>query len=479
MRKEEARAASGDHALRQSRDALVAWERSARLAELKWRDVPLWRLTRNILVDEYLARQGVRDRSNHNRPGLRALVQLTAGIVISLAHLRRLRRRRILVLAFPRRRPEGAEWVDPFSDPLIEFMGESTVLSVEKPFVGVHCRPPRTRRIVYYDWIMAVGSAAAWAFGWTARLFARSTLDALADRVSLRLDVPVGKVRRIASRELVRFRVESSILRAAMRLIRPEVVLLTSRWVHLPAIHAARSVGAKVLELQHGVPNPLGYKYSTVTDPCLDPDLMLTFGEYWSRFDWGLPRDRVIAIGYRHIWQRRAMLARGPGEHDPGLPVMLVSQPEMSARLSAHFEAIAEANADVRFLLKLHPQDIHGWRRRYPVGLRSNVEVCDEPAGDIQAMFSKCSAVVGHNSTALFEASFFGLKVGILNWDGTNDCPALDYVGRYNLFELRDAAGLKAMLEAPVAETVAGNPFLADFDASRFGALTGTGAGGH
>jgi hypothetical protein len=264
-------------------------------------------------------------------------------------------------------------------------------------------------------------------------------------------------------------------MRAAMRVIRPEVVLLTSRWVHLPVIHAAKRSGARVAELQHGVPNLLGYKYSTVADAHVDPDWMLTFGEYWNDFDWGLPRDRVAAIGYRHLWQRRSALASRPGAPTAPLhDVMLVSQPEMSSRLAGRFEEIVDGNRDLRFLLKLHPQDIHGWAQRYPVGRRPNVVVCDSPSADILELFSKCRAVVGHNSTALFEASFFGLRVGILNWDGTNNCPALRYAGRYNLFELRSVAALRAMLSAPATRPETGNPFLADFDARRFAQLTGS-----
>ena len=466
----------GDLVMKQAREDLLAWERSERLAELRWRDVPLWRLIRNRIIGDYLERQGVRGRSNYNRPGFRAAAAFLVGMLVSVGHIFRLRRRRVLFIGFPRRRREGTVWVDPLSDPLIEVLGESDVLCIEKPFGGVHFRPPRTRHIVYYDWVTAVASAASFLFEWSGRRAARDALSALADSVSRRFDMQARDVRRMTSRALVQFRVEAALMRAALSLIKPEVVLLTSRTIHFPIIYASKCSGARVLELQHGVPNTLGYKCVTVWDPHLDPDWMLTFGTYWNERDWGLPRDRIQAIGYRHIWQSRAALMSR--RSDRGDAVMLLSQPEMSARLANAFWKIAAANDDVQFLLKLHPQDIADWQRRYPVGLRTNVRVCNDPAADLYGLFSECCAVVGHNSTALFEASFFGLKVGILNFDGTNECPALEHIGRFNLFELREPRSLAAMLAAPIDDGVPDTPFLADFDARQFERLVGRAAPG-
>lgn len=453
--------------LTQARDALIEWERAAGLAEHRWRSVPLWRLVRNRVIEAQLFGLEVRDRSNHNHPGLRSAVSFLRGTAISIAHLFRLRGARWLFIGFPRRKREASAWVDPFSDPLIDELGADDALCIERPFFGAHCRPARTRRLVYFDWAIAASVAASFLFGWTSRVAAGRQIDALADRIATLPGTDRSMLRRLIGCELVRFRVEAAIMRALLGIVKPSALVLTSRWVHLPLIYAGKRAGVPVLELQHGVPNERGFKYSTVPDPAVDPDRMLTFGSFWNEFDWGLPADRVVPIGFPYIWRRRAELGPVSGQ---GRWVMLVSQPEMAVELSQVFSSLASARKDLAFLLKLHPQDTHDWRRRYPVGTCANVTVCDDASMDLYQLFSDCRAVIGHNSTVLFEASFFGLNVGILNVHGDNQCPALRYVGRFNFHELRSARDLEDVIRAPAA-TQAGNPFFAEFDPARFKAL--------
>jgi hypothetical protein len=467
-------AAAEPDQLTQARDALVNWERTTGLAAHRWRGVPLWRLVRNRVIEERLSGLEVRGRSNHNRAGLRGALSYLCGAALSILHLARLRPARWLFIGFPRRTREAGAWVDPFSDPLIRELGEDAALCIEKPFFGAHWRPARTRRLVYFDWALALSVAASYLFGWTSRIAAGRQIDALADGIATLPGTDRDGLRRLIGRELVRFRVESAIMRAVLAIVKPRAVVLTSRWVHLPLIHAARRAGATVLELQHGVPNERGFKYSTLPDPAVDPDRMLTFGSFWDGFDWGLPADRVEPIGFPYIWRRRAELGRASGM---GRWVMLVSQPEMAAELSAVFASLAAAHPDVQFLLKLHPQDTHEWRRRYPFAAGANVTACDDASTGLYELFSDCRAVIGHNSTVLFEASFFGLRVGILNLHGNNPCPALRYAGRFNFFEMRSLHDLEAVLRAPAAEE-AGNPFLADFDRERFDAAVRRPGGG-
>jgi hypothetical protein len=69
----------------------------------------------------------------------------------------------------------------------------------------------------------------------------------------------------------------------------------------------------------------------------------------------------------------------------------------------------------------------------------------------------------------LFEASFLGLKVGILNLDGRNRCPALEFDGRFNFQELRTTAEFGELLNrTAAADPGAAHPFFAPFDRERF-----------
>lgn len=151
---------------------------------------------------------------------------------------------------------------------------------------------------------------------------------------------------------------------------------------------------------------------------------------------------------------------------------MLVSEPGCWQELARPFSETVARHPDKRFILKLHPQDIDNWPSRYPVGLAENVTVVDDPSADLYELFGQCQAVVGYGSTVLYEASFFGLKVCLLNEDGANPSEALSFTGRYNFYEFVELDDFDRMLESDrMDESTDGNPFFAAFDAAGFKSL--------
>lgn len=452
---------------RQTIADLVHWERSENLAAFRVGGVPLWRLIRNDLFDRYLRIAGLRDRSNHNRPRIRNWLSFGMNVLRSAAHMLRLRRYEYLVIGFPRRRLIDGLWFDHFSDPLIEIMGEEKTACIEKPFIGTHGRPARTRNIIYYDLVIIVSAVVARFFFWVGYRWAGREIEELSRLVAPRLDVNRNAVKRMLCRKLVALRIELALFRHALSIIRPRLVLMTSRWVHLPIIFACKASSIPVWELQHGVPGEEGYKYGTEYDKRIDPDLMLTFGEHWRRLSWGgMETTSIIPIGYKWLCDRRLEIRVEDGQECR--VVMLVSQPEMYTKLSSIFMELATSNPNINFLLKLHPQDISEWTERYPVTDLTNVSVHADPADDIYRLFKQCFAVVGYSSTVLFEAAFFGLRTGVLNFDGSNQCAALDYVGRSHFFELTSSNQLDAMFRADIGLESGMNPFFMDFDDAAF-----------
>lgn len=438
--------------------------------------VPLWRLIRVPVVEAYMTARYARGRSNHNRVSAGRAPVILFGIARSLLHLLRLRKRQFLIIGFPRRRLEGQEWVDPFSDPIIDFLGSNEVLCVEKPFVGEHCRPPRTKGIIYYDWVTALALFASSIAFLLPQIIFRREISELGLRVRGVVGTPVQRIKLLAARAIVRFWIERTIARGLLALVRPRAVLLTLRRHHYPLICACKTRGIPVYELQHGAIAEGGYKYSTPYDMNLDPDAFLAFGEYWKAADWGLPARAVESVGFKYIVDRKVSLASPLSPR--GDKVMLVSQPHVSGILGAAFGSIVRMYPDSRFILKLHPQDVSRWWERYAFAKESNVEVYADRGPDLYSLFAQCKCVLGRDSTVLFEAAFFGLKVGILNQDGTNRCSALEYVGHYNFYEIRDIEQVGELLRAVTNPTESGdNPFFAAFDEAYFLRLLQEGPG--
>jgi hypothetical protein len=457
---------SSAHTLHDHVRELAAWEHAQGLFDYRLGGIPLWRLIRSDQISAFLSRAG-RGRDNYNRPRIGSLARFLAGVGRSLIHMARLRRYRHLVIGFARRRLDGGVWVDTFFDPLIELMGPDETLCMERPFVGRHFRPARTQHLLYYDWVKATATLAGRLFFWVVGLRGSTSLDALARIVAEKVGMPVDSVRRRICRANMEFRVERQCARFIINRVSPRTLLLVNRGINHALIAACRERGVRVYELQHGVMHVAGYKQGTRYDEHIDPHGFLTFGECWTRFDWGVPKAAVKVIGYRYIWQQRERQRQS--RRPRGDAVMLVSEPGCWQQLSRPFSEIVARHPKMRFVLKLHPQDVDDWPSRYPAGLAENVTVVDDPSADLYDLFGQCRAVVGYGSTVLYEASFFGLRVCILNEDGTNPSEAIRYIGSYNFYEFVKLDDFDRMLESDRSdESRDGNPFFAAFDEAAF-----------
>lgn len=449
--------------LRKAMDELCAWEAQSGVFDFKIAEVPIWRALRNDFIERDLLKQHARDESNHNRPTFKRLVIFAGNVLRSLGQLRGVHRYDYIILGFPRRKKVREVWVDNFSDPIIDLLGQDRTLCIERPFTGVHYRPAKTKHILDYDFVIFLARSLSVMLGWSVGLVYSARVRRITTVLCERFGTGRRSTRTAIGVSVIRFWIEAACARWILSVARPKLVFLTSRWVHLPFAFACKQKRIAVVELQHGVPNPDSFKYRTRTDESLDPDWFLTFGEYWSRTDWGIPGDRVLPLGYPYIWERRNTVATHIRSSREGR-VMLVSQPEMWSRLSRMFEGIVETHPALQFLLKLHPQDVDQWEERYPIALAANVEVEKDAAKDLYDLFAQWPVVVGYNSTVLFEAAFFGIKTGVLNFDGVNRCPAIEYSGRFNFLELREPSDLAKLLDAEKQEVATGNPFLGAFD---------------
>jgi len=445
---------------------LLDWERDADLYANHWRGLPLWRLVRTDQFRLLTFEAGVRGRNNYNLPGIRGYLAYLISTLVSILHILRLRPYDYLMVGFPRRKRVGAEWLDTFFDPLGEFLSHERTLFVDKPFVGRHYPVPGWRRSVHYDWIRLVANTIAMFDRVAVPRDARGPIATLSVQVAERRRVASRVIERTIGRALIRFRVESALFRWVLRRVRPRSVFLANRWTNFSLINACKRHGVPVYELQHGAVNVDSFKFLTPHDERLDPTGFLLFGNYWRSYDWGLPADCVHVIGHRYIWQRRER-----ARHD-GDAIMLVSKPGKWKALAAWFDEIVARHPERQFLLKLHPQEVQGWPSRYPVGLRENVTVFDDPGDDLYDLFGHCAVVLGDDSTVMYEASFFGLKTGLLNYDHANPSAAIVFAGTHNFHELNTLDDVERLLVDPTRGVIENdNPFFAGFDEQRFRTL--------
>jgi hypothetical protein len=108
--------------------------------------------------------------------------------------------------------------------------------------------------------------------------------------------------------------------------------------------------------------------------------------------------------------------------------VAFISQGTIGADLSRVAVETAE-RLDRDVVYKLHPGERDRWKRDYPWLSGSEVRVVDGSDVALYDLFERVPDVVGVNSTALYEALAFGVKVYVLPFAGACAMDQLVSVG--------------------------------------------------
>ncbi len=438
--------------------ALREWEKSVGVFDYKAEGVPLWRLVRNSVLIQDIVKKGLEQVHRSEQPRPKDLFFLAAGTVRSSWHLLRLKKAQFLFWGSSRRQMISGKWVDALTDPIIDALPPETTLTLERPLQGRHANPAKTPRIGWYDAPKVL--SRLWArCGPRLNKDTRIIISELAVLLARKFDMSTRKMETRLVREYKAFCAERWFATIVLKRTKPTAVFVVNRWINSGVLAACSEMGIRTYELQHGAVGKEGLKYVTPFDPKIDPSGFLTFGNDWKASQWGLPKDRIHNIGSPFIWTQRQSLSQPPS----GKKIMLVSQPNFAKLLDKEFSHFCTALPNQKFLLQLHPQDRQNWRSNYTCALHDNVEIASERT-PLYESFVDCQAVLGQDSTVLLEASFFNLKVGLLDLPNTLEGTAKAKLGTFNFFEVRSVEQLRAMLDSPRRnEAISGNGYFDEF----------------
>ncbi|MER7245921.1 hypothetical protein [Kribbella sp. NPDC000426] len=213
--------------------------------------------------------------------------------------------------------------------------------------------------------------------------------------------VPVGA---ILAREVPKHLRLRALYRALLKRHRIKTVYVVVAYFHQHIVGAARDLGIRVVELQHGAISPfhLGYSYPgrpTVAD---QPDELWCFGSYWTDVA-DLPAGmRTEVIG--------ATFLPTPGPKDPRRVVFL-SQGTVGAELVQVADAVAKENPQLDVVYRLHPSE-----RPEDYTIPSGVQL--STGGSTLDLLATATYQVGVSTTALFEGMALGCRTAVADLPG-------------------------------------------------------------
>ncbi|MGY4772706.1 hypothetical protein ACXC9Q_37850 [Kribbella sp. CWNU-51] len=215
------------------------------------------------------------------------------------------------------------------------------------------------------------------------------------------VSVPVGA---LLAREVPKHLRLRALYRTLLRRHRIKTVYVVVAYFHQHIVGAARDLGIRVVELQHGAISPfhLGYSYPGRPVVADQPDELWCFGSYWTNVA-DLPAGlKTEVVG--------APFLPTAGPKDPSRVVFL-SQGTIGAELLHVAESVAKEHPGLEVLYRLHPSE-RASDYTIPPGVQLST------GGSTLDLLASATYQVGVSTTALFEGMALGCRTAVANLPG-------------------------------------------------------------
>lgn len=392
-----------------------------KINEIEMFDLPIWPLIKVEVSDKILKSNGFFESRNTTTISLKKIIKGVKGGGVSFCHLMKLilmkSQKKEMFVGFARRSLDEGIWVDKFHDPILKKKNNANYVFIEKPYKFEHFKnSDADYKPVYYDFEVYFPELLSRIISPLIRNTIRNNISktALLDLIN-----DNEYLSSLIARKIISFKIRKFISDLLFKNIRVENLYLTNRSIHYPMILSAKENNIKVHEFQHGIILNQDVIYNDVDEGKLSVDYFLTFSPYWcENYSWAGNSTKVIPYGFQYIHEKRRKFQKNHSEKND---VLVVSQPEMSKKLCAEIKRLSEVHSDVRFVVKLHPQDIENYKIRYKNILSlDNVAFIDNFDVDNYELLSRFNYVLGYYSTMMFEARFFDVKVIVLPSDSSS-----------------------------------------------------------
>ena len=207
-----------------------------------------------------------------------------------------------------------------------------------------------------------------------------------------------------------------------LKVIKPKLIVCSEGnngdWKYAALFRAAKAEKIKTVEVQHGALG-LGMRYAETmsNNPVFKEhksDYLLTFGEYHNQSSNAAGKN--IAIGnYRLQNIARNLLDNDEQKNEGVLKLLLISEgiPATSINnglIKTVLKGLKASTIKYQLIIRLHPTETSREKYQELVALNSDVSFSAGNYGDIYPLLKSADIIIGHTSTVLFEAGYFGKK---------------------------------------------------------------------
>ncbi|MFT7155832.1 MAG: hypothetical protein ACI8Q1_000835 [Parvicella sp.] len=220
----------------------------------------------------------------------------------------------------------------------------------------------------------------------------------------------------------MQFRFKKFLYSALLKIKKPNSIYVVIAYGYTALISAAKELGIKTIELQHGVISPyhLGYHYPDSKPSRYFPDELWVWHSMWKENTiYPIEKEKIVVNKNNHLelFRNTCSLIKEPNS------VLIISQGTIGKELSEFIMKHENDFSKYKVYYKLHPGEFRNSESYSKLSLLLKNEnfllIKDELS--VYELFSRVSKVVGVYSTALYEAKYFEKEVFIVPITGADN----------------------------------------------------------
>ena len=425
--------------------------------------IPIWRVWRDKFRKRFVFRNtNTPPLNNHSHFDFGLLFKTYVRSFFQFCNMM-VRRRRIenVLFGFPRLEKIEGVYYDKFVDPLIqESVLSSNYLYLERGRSGKHYKPRAIQQhIIWTEFVNNTSSAIGFflfpifflCYGrrvYTVYQKAKNDFF-LSIKDYVYMHISLGSLCIASLGWYILFK---SI--GAKRFFAPALCLQYS------FIVVCKKMGIQCYELQHGITTGPTTTYSGKYIPICYPDYFLAFGECSMNTVFGVPKERMINIGFAF----KNFVNKGHSQKRLKTYLFL-SDPEITEELVVIAVKISQHYPNYNFAFRLHPQELLPCSLQKKL-LNANIALVDNSINSFSCVMDY-EGVIGVNTTVLYEALSLGIKAAYIDYDDLTPDKYPNPLHKeffYPLKSISDFAGF-TLFEV---DNTAKNYWFSDFDRNTF-----------
>jgi len=328
----------------------------------------------------------------------------------------------LIFFSHPRSVLVDNEYIDIYSEYLIrEKQTEQRIVDFEADYQGKHIRK-RTHKIHRLDWIKQLVYLKYFLVR-KKRVLKQHEIDiiqAVENEIFQQYGIKYALVNLLESK-LKLFSIYYSIYTKVFKRVKPQSIYIVVAYYYAPIIKAAKDLGIKTIELQHGIITKyhLGYSFPKLEKPLhYFPDKIMVWGHSWKKIiDYPIASVNILVDSFRYLEQKKKQYETLRKIKNTYL---VLSQTAISENIAKKILDNLDFFREKKIIYKLHPSEYNNWHEnKHLKELKKvlNLEIITNQK-ELYYLMSTCEYQVGVFSTALYEGVEFNCKTVLLNVQG-------------------------------------------------------------